>query len=94
MVKRNPARYPRVVLIGSPRDPRLDRLQGARAVVTMSCSADVPGRMKGASKRLIAAGITSMYWEMPGCTHGNLVDGDRIFTEVFSWLDEGARGER
>lgn len=94
MVKKNPARYPRVILIGSPRDPRLDRLQGAQSVVTMSCSADVPGRMKSASKRLITAGIASMYWEMPGCTHGNLVDGDRIFSEAFSWLDEGARGKR
>lgn len=87
LVKRNPERYPRVILIGSPRDPRLDRLQGSRAVVTMSCSLDIPGRMKGASKRLIAAGIASIYLEMPGCTHGNLAEGDRIFDAAFKWLD-------
>lgn len=87
MVKKNPARYPRVILIGSPRDPRLDRLQGSRAVVTMSCSLDIPSRMKNASKRLVTAGIASMYLEMPGCTHGNITDGDRIFQEAFSWLD-------
>jgi hypothetical protein len=47
--------------------------------------------MIGASKRLAAAGIASMYLEMPGCTHGNIVEGDRIFSEAFSWLDEFAR---
>lgn len=87
MVKKNPERYPYVILIGSPRDPRLDRLQGARAVVTMSCSWDIPGRMKGAAKRLTAAGIASTYFEMPGCTHGNLADGDRIFHDAFLWLE-------
>ncbi|MBK9260613.1 MAG: alpha/beta hydrolase [Polyangiaceae bacterium] len=94
LVKKSPERYPRVILIGSPRDPRLDRLQGARAVVTMSCSQDVPGRMKGASKRLTAAGIASMYLEMPRCTHGHIEDGDRVFGEAFSWLDGIARDHR
>jgi pimeloyl-ACP methyl ester carboxylesterase len=93
LVKTHPGRYPRVILIGSPRDPRLDRLQGVGAVVTMSCSLDIPGRMKGASKRLVAAGIASMYLEMPGCTHGNIADGDRIFHEAFTWLD-GFAGSR
>ena len=93
LVKKSPERYPRVILIGSPRDPRLDRLQGTRAVVTMSCSQDIPGRMEGASKRFSAAGIASMYLEMPGCTHGNIAEGDRIFNEAFSWLD-GFAGNR
>jgi len=87
MVKRNPERYLRVILIGSPRDPQLDRLQGARAIVTMACSQDVPGRMKGAAKRFASAGIAATYFEMPGCTHGNVADGDRIFSEAFRWLE-------
>lgn len=93
LVKTRPERYPRVILIGSPRDPRLDRLQGARAIVTMSCSLDIPGRMKGASKRFVTAGIASMYLEMPNCTHGNMADGDRIFGEAFTWLDGFVRDE-
>lgn len=86
LVKASPKRYPRVVLIGSPRDPRLDRLKGARAVATMSCSLDVPGRMKGAVRMLSGAGIESAYFEMPGCTHGNLAEGDRVFSDVFAWI--------
>lgn len=87
LVKRSPERWRRVVLIGSPRDPRLDRLQGARAVATMSCALDVPGRMRSAAKRLGQAGIATTYVEMPGCTHGHLADGDRVFDEVFGWLE-------
>ncbi|WP_272459697.1 alpha/beta hydrolase [Polyangium jinanense] len=86
LVKASPDRYPRVVLIGSPRDPRLDWLKGARAVATMSCSFDVPRRMKGAVRMLEGAGIRSSYFEMPGCTHGNLAEGDRVFSEVLTWI--------
>jgi pimeloyl-ACP methyl ester carboxylesterase len=87
LVKASPARWRRVVLIGSPRDPRLDRLRGAGAVATMSCSLDVPGRMKGAVRMLTAASIPAAYFEMPACTHGTLADGDRVFGQVFDWLD-------
>jgi pimeloyl-ACP methyl ester carboxylesterase len=87
MVKASPTRWRRVVLIGSPRDPRLDRLRGAGAVATMSCSLDVPGRMKAAVRMLSGASIPAAYFEMPGCTHGTLADGDRVFGEVFDWLD-------
>ncbi|MDI3288712.1 alpha/beta hydrolase [Polyangium sp. 15x6] len=86
LVKASPDRYPRVVLIGSPHDPRLDRLKGARAVATMACSLDAPRRMKGAVRMLEGAGIRSSYFEMPGCTHGNLAEGDRVFSEVLTWI--------
>jgi pimeloyl-ACP methyl ester carboxylesterase len=82
-----PDRYPRLVLIGSPRDPNLDRLTRAQAVATMSCSLDVPARMKTGAKRLAARGQRAAYFEMPGCTHGQLAEGDRVFSEVFAWLE-------
>jgi pimeloyl-ACP methyl ester carboxylesterase len=89
LVQRFPNRYARVGLIGSPRDPSVARLKKAIAVVTMSCSLDVPGRMRGAVARLDAAGIAAKYFEMPGCTHGNLADGDRVLGDALGWL-EGA----
>jgi pimeloyl-ACP methyl ester carboxylesterase len=91
LVKRSPQRYPRVVLIGSPRDPRLDRLRGARAVATVSCSLDVPGRMKGAVRTLEPAGVAVKYFEMPGCTHGNLAEGDRVLGEALGWIRAAGR---
>lgn len=86
LVKKSPERYKHVALIGSPKDPRKDRLEKATTVATMSCSLDVPARMKGAVKMLEKAGVRAKYFEMPGCTHGNLADGDRVFDELFTWM--------
>jgi pimeloyl-ACP methyl ester carboxylesterase len=90
MVQRWPDRYPRIVLIGAPSDPRPERLSRARAVVTMSCSLDVPARMRTAARRLEAAGILARYLEMPGCAHGYIADGERVFDTAFDWLSTPA----
>jgi len=86
LLQRWPQIYPRIVLMGSPRNPDIARLKTARAVATMSCSLDVPGRMRDAVRRLEAAGVRAAYFEMPKCTHGNISDGERIFSELFQWL--------
>lgn len=91
LVQRWPERYARVVLIGAPTDPSAARFAEARAVVTMSCSRDVPGKMKEATSRFLKAGIPSTYLEMPNCTHGYITDGDRTFDAAFDWLRANAR---
>ena len=91
MVQRWPERYARVVLIGAPTDPSTQRLKAARGVVTMSCTLDVPLRMKDAARRLSNAGVPATYLEMPGCTHGNLADGERVMDSAFAWLTEHQR---
>lgn len=83
-----PDRYPRVIVIGSPTDPNVELLSKARAVATMSCSRDNPWRMKGALTSLRFRKIPAEYFEMPDCTHGNVTDGDRVFGEAFTWLEE------
>ncbi|MFO0613568.1 MAG: alpha/beta hydrolase [Polyangiaceae bacterium] len=83
-----PDRYPRVVLIGSPSEPNAELLSKARAVATMSCSKDVPWRMKGALTSLRYRKIPAEYFEMPDCTHGQVTEGDRVFGEAFTWLEE------
>jgi pimeloyl-ACP methyl ester carboxylesterase len=92
MAQRWPKRYARVVLIGAPSDPSPARLSQAQGVVTMSCSRDVPGRMRDAARRITAAGVPAMYLEMPGCTHGNIADGERVFETAFDWLTDHAKG--
>jgi pimeloyl-ACP methyl ester carboxylesterase len=82
-----PEMFPRLVLIAPPDDPSVDRLRTARGVVSMSCAFDVPDRMKKATKRLQAKGVPSFYIEMPGCTHGQVAEGERVFGEAFAWLD-------
>lgn len=91
LVQRWPARYTRFVLIGAPTDPGAAHFAKARGVVTMSCSRDVPGRMKDAARRMNGANIPAAYFEMPGCTHGNVADGDRVVGDALAWLDANAR---
>ncbi|MBX3208976.1 MAG: hypothetical protein KF764_28345, partial [Labilithrix sp.] len=92
MVQRWPRRYTRVVLIGAPTDPSPKNLGRARAVATMSCDRDVPARMKQAARAAERAGVPATYFEMPGCTHGNVTEGERIFDETFDWLRAHERG--
>ena len=87
MHQRWPDLFPRLVLIAPPSDPSVERLRKARAVVSMSCSLDVPYRMKQATRSLSAAHVASIYLEMPKCTHGQIADGERVFGEAFDWLD-------
>jgi len=87
LMKESPGRWPHVVLIGAPRAPRLDPLKSAHRVATMSCSLDVPARMKGAVRMLEGASIAARYFEMPGCTHGNIAEGNEVFSDVFDWLE-------
>jgi len=92
MVQRWPKRYTRVVLIGAPSDPSPVRLSQAQGVVTMSCSRDVPARMRDAARKISGAGVPATYLEMPGCTHGNIADGERVFETAFEWLTANAKG--
>ena len=91
LVQRWPSRYTRIVLIGAPTDPSEKKLSSARAVVTMSCSRDVPWKMKEGTRRLLRAGVPSTYLEMPNCTHGNITEGDTTFDAAFGFLRDNAR---
>ncbi|MBN9164381.1 MAG: hypothetical protein BGO98_41450 [Myxococcales bacterium 68-20] len=91
MAQRWPGRYARIVLIGAPTDPSPKNLARARAVVTMSCDRDVPARMKQGAVAATRAGIPATYFEMPGCTHGNVTEGERIFDATFDWLRANER---
>lgn len=93
LVQRWPRRYTRIVLIGAPTDPNPAHFRTAEGVVTMSCSLDVPWRMKEAARGIERASggasgskVRSTYVEMPGCTHGNLARGDETLGAAFAFL--------
>ncbi len=86
LVQRWPSRYSRVILIGAPTEPAAPHFATTRALVTMSCSRDVPSRMRDAARRTSALGVPSTYIEMPGCTHGNIADGERVFDSAFEFV--------
>lgn len=86
----HPERYARAFIIAAPTDPSIPSFQKTRAVVTGACSLDVTGRMKTARDRLSARGVPSTYVEMPGCTHGNVANGEVTFEAAFSFLRASA----
>ncbi|MGH7281601.1 MAG: hypothetical protein ACRELY_08775 [Polyangiaceae bacterium] len=88
-----PELFPRLILIAPPQDLWIEKLVNAQAVVSMSCSLDVPGRMKSGAKKLGARGVRATYMEMPKCTHGNIADGEHVMGDAFAWLDTGETGE-
>ena len=94
MVQRWPDRYRRIVLIGAPTDPAPKNFVSAGAVVTMSCDRDVVARMKTAATGITKAGTPATYVQMPGCTHGGIGEGERVFGEAFSFLNENAKSPR
>jgi pimeloyl-ACP methyl ester carboxylesterase len=94
LAERWPDRYARVVLIGAPTDPAPLHFAAARAIVTMSCARDVPARMKEAARGIERRGVPAAYVEMPGCTHGNIAEGDATFDEAFEFLRSQARAPR
>ena len=87
MHRRWPDVFPKLILIAPPVDPDATRLRTAHAVVAMSCSYDVPWRMKAAARALDDLRVPATYLEMPKCTHGNIADGERTFDEAFSFVD-------
>jgi pimeloyl-ACP methyl ester carboxylesterase len=86
LASRFPARYSRIVVIGAPTEPNAANFARTKGVVTMSCSLDVPARMRDASKRIAKVGVPSTYLEMPKCHHGHVADPERVFDEAFSFL--------
>ncbi|MCL2777356.1 MAG: alpha/beta hydrolase [Polyangiaceae bacterium] len=91
LAARWPNRYTRVVLIGAPKDPLPAHFRQARGLVTMSCSLDVVSRMREAARKTSLAGTPATFFEMPGCTHGNVADAEHIFDEALSWLDTNGK---
>lgn len=91
LAARYPGRYSRIVLIGAPTDPSPASFRKTRALVTMACERDVTARMRQAAVSTNRAGTPATYFQMPGCTHGQVADGDRIFGDSFDWLAEHER---
>ncbi|MBX3234181.1 MAG: alpha/beta hydrolase [Labilithrix sp.] len=86
LAARHPGRYARVVVIASPRDPSPASFAKSRALVTMACDREVTARMRQAAAATKRLGTPATYLEMPGCIHGQVGDGERLFGEAFDWL--------
>jgi predicted esterase len=81
-----PQRYRKVVLIGTPTEPRVPR--GARLAVVAG-EREPRQHMREGVEALQAKGVEVLYRELPGARHGEYGEGaPRVLGEVLAWLWE------
>jgi pimeloyl-ACP methyl ester carboxylesterase len=81
-----PERYAYAVLIGAPAVPSPLRLKRIRRAVMIAGELDATWVMKDGVRALEGAQVPSLYIQMPGARHGQLVDGEKIMEQAFGWL--------
>jgi pimeloyl-ACP methyl ester carboxylesterase len=65
-----PAKYTRLVLVGSPELPRPRALGSAKGVALLAGELERQDLMEDGAKTLSSAGLRARYWELPGARHG------------------------
>jgi pimeloyl-ACP methyl ester carboxylesterase len=91
LAQRFPERYSRAILIGAPAPPSAARLAGVRGAVMMAGERDAQETMKIGARALSAAGIPVTYIMIPGASHGQMGDGERVMREALDWLWANAK---
>jgi predicted esterase len=86
LADRYPERYTRLILIGAPTQPSATRLRRAHAVVMMAGEYDATERMKAGARNLVAAGVPTIYLEMPKAKHGQMSDAERTMGQALDWV--------
>jgi pimeloyl-ACP methyl ester carboxylesterase len=82
-----PAKYTRLVLVGSPQTPSPQNLKGAKAVANLAGEKERQSMMRQGTRALENAGTPTRFWELPEATHGNYgPDGERIMNEALGFV--------
>lgn len=87
LASRYPARYTRLVLVGSPQTPSPQSLRGARAVANLAGEHEDQSHMRQGARALADAGKRARFWVLPGATHGNYgPEGARVMDEAIGFV--------
>jgi pimeloyl-ACP methyl ester carboxylesterase len=70
MANHKPERYRRLVLIALAKQPRASRLRGTARVLLMAGSRDARRHIRAGYDKLLRAGLSVRYLELPGARHG------------------------
>jgi pimeloyl-ACP methyl ester carboxylesterase len=82
-----PAKYTRLVLVGSPDGPRPRALRSVKGVALLAGELERQDLMENGAKTLTSAGLRARYWEMPGATHGTYgPSGGPLMTEAVGFV--------
>jgi pimeloyl-ACP methyl ester carboxylesterase len=82
-----PAKYTRLVLVGSPEAPRPRALGSANGVALLAGELERQDLMEGGAKTLSNAGVRARYWELPGARHGTYgPSGGPLMSEAIGFV--------
>jgi pimeloyl-ACP methyl ester carboxylesterase len=91
LAARDPRKFTRVVLIGSPIVPSPQHLGHTEGAVLMAGTRDAQANMQEGLRLLRGAGIPATFLSIPGARHGEMgTQPEATMGEAFAWLD--ARG--
>lgn len=87
LAAKNPDRYGRLVLVGSPQTPSPQNLGKVKAVANVAAEKEPQAAMKNGAKTLASTGTPSQFFELTGATHGEYgPDGGRIMSEAVAFV--------
>jgi pimeloyl-ACP methyl ester carboxylesterase len=70
LARHAPAKYTRLVLVGSPELPAAKDFRSAHAVALLAGEKEPQEKMRQGEVGLSSAGIHARFWELPDATHG------------------------
>lgn len=87
IAKRHPDRYPRAVLLASPRAPEGSSFTRASRVALVMGQLDAQAEMRAGDEHLAQAGVPHRLFTLAGARHGTYgSDAQRAMGAVFAWL--------
>lgn len=91
LVARNPDKYAKAILMGSPKAPSPDNLEGAKAVALVAGTSDIAyDKMKGAIPGLERANVRAAFFGIPNAKHGEMATNDQM-NEVLNFIEGEVR---
>jgi len=84
-------RYPRVILGGPPRRPKIEHFKRVRAVAVFGGELEDTHDMLGGADDLIAAGFRARFFLLPGVDHGDFggdVAGNQALSQILDFVAE------
>ncbi len=88
-----PRRYPRVILGGPPRRPKVEHFKNVQAIAVFGGELEDTRNMQGGAEDLIAAGFRAHFFLLPGVDHGDFggeLAGNLALSEILDFVSAPA----
>jgi pimeloyl-ACP methyl ester carboxylesterase len=86
LASRFPSKYTRLVVVGGPETPSSKELASTKAVALLAGENESQEKMRQGALRLVSAGLSARFWELPAATHGSYgPEGARVMAEAVAF---------